>query len=288
MRKNRCAMPSTFFSKKITTFFSWCFFSFALVNVPANASELRSELHLGVGLGGQYLPHYRGSNETHTTVLPIPVIEYRGRILKSDGDGTRVEFSLAERVEFNISADLALRESNEETPLREGMPELKSEFQFGPSINIDLTGQGFNRGLILRLPLRPAISVGDGVEYIGFIANPMLTWIKPNIVDGWRLSFDAGLLYGSSDYHHHYYSVAPQYVTATRPEYAANDGFSGTFTELGIGSRRGNLIYGFNLRYDNLRHASFHSSPLVETDDYWSFTFGVGWFFKSWYWSDDV
>lgn len=262
---------------------------FLLAASPSlQASELRSELHLGAGIGGQYLPHYRGSRETHTTVLPIPFIEYRGRILKSDNDGTRLEFTLAERIEFNVSADLALRESIDDNPLRAGMPELKSEFQLGPSINIDLTGDGFKRGLVLRLPIRPAITVGDGVDYIGYTANPMITWMSPTLFYDWRMSVDLGVLYGSRDYHQHYYSVAPQYATALRPEYSATDGFSGTFTELGIGSRKGNLMYGFNFRYDNLRNASFRNSPLVETDNYWSVTFGIGWFFKSWFWADDV
>jgi MipA family protein len=254
----------------------------------ASESKLRSELHLGLGIGGQYLPHYRGSTETNTTVLPIPVIEYKGKILKSDRDGTRVEFSLAERVEFNISADLALRNDVEDNRLREGMPELQSEFQLGPSINIDLTGHGFHRGLILRLPVRPALAVGSDVDYIGYTANPMLTWVKPQIVNNWRLTLDLGVLYGSRDYHEHYYNVERKYVTPLRPYYAAKDGFSGTFTELGISSRSDDVIYGFSLRYDNLRGTAFYSSPLVETDHYWSVSFGIGWLFKSWIWTEPL
>src|SRR5690606_7432191 len=175
------------------------------------ASELRSELHLGAGIGGQYLPHYRGSSETHTTVLPIPVIQYRGRILKSDNEGTRLEVSLAERIEFNVSADLALRESIDDNRLRAGMPELKSEFQLGPSINIALTGDGVKRVFIVRLPIRPAFAIGDGVDYIGFTANPMVTWISPRLFEDWRMSLNMGVLYGSRDYHLHYYSVASKY-----------------------------------------------------------------------------
>lgn len=257
---------------------------FCCYGVSAYATQFKHELEFGVGVGGQYLPHYRGSKETHTKILPIPVIEYRGRILKSDREGTRAEFSLAERIEFNISADLALNDGAEDNRLREGMPELASEFQLGPSINIDLTGHGFNRGLILRLPVRPAFAVGSDSEYIGYVANPMLTWIQPRVFDQWRISFDVGALYGSEGYHQHYYSVSPQYVTVTRPEYSAEAGFSGTFTELGISSRHGNLIYGVSLRYDNLQDAAFYPSPLVETSDYWSFSFGVGWLFKTWSW----
>ncbi len=250
------------------------------------AEEFRHELEFGMGLGGQHLPHYRGSEETHTKMLPIPVVEYRGRILKSDRDGTRAEFSLAERIEFNISADLALNDGAEDNRLREGMPELESEFQLGPSVNIDLTGRGFNRGLILRLPVRPAFAFGSDSEYIGYVANPMLTWIQPRVLDRWRVSLDVGALYGSDRYHQHYYNVAPQYVTAARSEYSADAGFSGTFTEVGVSSKQGNLVYGVSLRYDNLRDAVFYDSPLVETGDYWSFSFGVGWLFKTWNWTE--
>lgn len=257
----------------------------SLCNQTINA-EVNHNLNLGVGIGGQYLPHYRGSRETHTRVLPIPVVEYKGRILKSDRDGTRAEFSLSERIEFNISADLALNDGAEDNRLRQGMPELESEFQLGPSLNIDLTGNGFNRGLILRLPIRPVITIGSDVNYIGYTFNPVVTWIKPDVFDHWRVSLDLGALYGSQDYHEHYYSVTSEYVTASRPEYYAKSGFSGTFSELGISSRHKNLFYGISFRYDNLSNAVFYKSPLVETDNYWSISFGMGWFLKSWHWKE--
>ena len=242
------------------------------------------KLQLGAGVGGQHLPHYRGSRDTHTQVLPIPVVEYTGKIFKSDRDGTRAEFSLTERIEFNVSADLALNDGAEDNQLRRGMPELQSEFQLGPSLNIDLTGNGFHHGLILRLPVRPVVTVGDGVDYIGYTANPVLTWVQPLVFSRWRLTVDMGMLYGSRDYHEHYYSVAPEYVIPGRREYAAHSGFSGTFTELGISSKQDKLVYGVSLRYDNLRDAVFYDSPLVETDNYWSVSFGIGWLFKTWEW----
>lgn len=254
-----------------------------IASLPACA-ETYHRLQIGAGLGGQYLPHYRGSEDTHTQVLPIPLVEYTGKILKADRDGTRVEFDLTERVEFNVSADLALNDGAKDNRLREGMPELESEFQLGPSLNIDLTGDGFKRGLILRLPIRPVITVGDGVEYIGYTANPMFTWVQPGVFDRWRMSLDMGLLYGSSDYHGHYYSVAQEYVRPGRPAYTADSGFSGTFTEISISSKKDKLLYGVSLRYDNLQNAVFYDSPLVETPDYWSVSFAVGWFFKEWEW----
>jgi MipA family protein len=259
---------------------------FAFCTFHVFASEMDHEMEIGVGVGGQYLPHYRGSRETHTKVLPIPVVEYRGKVFKSDQEGTRVEFALSDRIEFNVSADLALNDGAEDNVLRKGMPELESEFQLGPSINIDLTGDGFNRGLLLRLPVRPALAVGSDIDYIGYTFNPMLTYIQPDFLGKCRLSLDAGLLYGSQDYHQHYYSVAPEYVTETRAAYAAKSGFSGTFTEVGISSKNGNFVYGISFRYDHLSDAVFYPSPLVETNDYWSVSFGVGWMFRTLRWNN--
>lgn len=261
--------------------------SFIFCGVPLFAADMDHdhEMEIGLGIGGQYLPHYRGSRETHTKVLPIPVIEYRGKVFKSDRDGTRVEFALADRIELNVSADLALNDGAEDNVLRKGMPELESEFQLGPSINIDLMGKGFNRGLLLRLPVRPAFAVGSDIDYIGYTLNPMLTFIEPDF-SGLRISWDIGLLYGSQDYHQHYYGVTSEYVTETREEYKATSGFSGTFTELGISSKTGNIVYGVSFRYDNLTEAVFYPSPLVETHDYWSVSFGVGWMFRTLRWNN--
>ena len=265
-----------------------CLIVGSLLSWVGHAETIEHKLKLGFGIGGQHLPHYRGSKETHTQALPIPVMEYTGHIFKSDRDGTRAEFSLTDRIEFNLSADLALNDGAEDNRLREGMPELESEFQLGPSFNFDLTGDGFNRGLILRLPVRPAFTLGNNSDYIGYTFNPQVTWITPDVFNRLRISLDLGALYASQDYHQHYYNVDSKYVTATRPEYSAKSGFSGTFTELGISSRKGKLVYGISFRYDNLQDAVFYKSPLVETEDYWSVSFGIGWMFKSWQWHEKI
>src|SRR5262245_12238245 len=87
-----------------------------IFGLPVSATEVDHEMEIGIGVGGQYLPDYRGSRETHTKVLPIPVVEYRGKIFKSDREGTRAEFLLSDRIEFNISADLALNDGAEDNP----------------------------------------------------------------------------------------------------------------------------------------------------------------------------
>ena len=58
-------------------------------NYRSNKDQL-PKLELGVGLGAAFLPHYPGSDETHTLVLPFPAIVYRGEKIRSDEDGGNV------------------------------------------------------------------------------------------------------------------------------------------------------------------------------------------------------
>src|SRR5258708_19369460 len=37
----------------------------------------------GLGIGATTLPHYRGSDQSRTWVLPIPYLDYRGEVFKS-------------------------------------------------------------------------------------------------------------------------------------------------------------------------------------------------------------
>jgi hypothetical protein len=43
----------------------------------------------GVGVGVLRLPHYRGSDQSHTWVLPVPYFVYRGEFLRADREGAR-------------------------------------------------------------------------------------------------------------------------------------------------------------------------------------------------------
>lgn len=253
----------------------------------AQAEELKkNSLEIGMGVGGQSLNHYRGSSEEETVVLPFPALLYRGDFWRVDErDGVRGKLLGDEDFEFNLSGDLELRSSTEDNVLREGMPELDTAVQLGPELNFNLTGENLNKGWMLRVPVRAAFTVSlDDPQYIGYTFNPKLTYKHPNFYRNWSLKTDLALLYGSSDFHDYYYSVAPEYVTDTRPLYVAEAGYSGAYAKLGFHRREGNWIYRFSLRYDYLGGTEFEDSPLVETDHYYAVSFGVAWMFakKTW------
>lgn len=232
---------------------------------------------IGVGLGGQALPDYRGSDQRHNKFIPVPIVLYSGRYLKLDKSGARGELYGNKRVQLNLSADAALSADSEDNIARQGMPKLDSAFELGPSVNVRLTGPDFNQGWGLRLPLRAVTTIGgDGIKYRGYVFNPRLVWRKPDVLSGWGLGVSFGSLWGNQKYHSYYYSVLPEYVTSTRNEYAAGSGYSGSYSKLSIRKFTQGWLFGAYIRYDNLAGASFVRSPLVKTKHYGAIGVGIG------------
>ncbi len=250
-------------------------FVLLIISLPLySETKPRPKIELGLAFAGQYLNDYRGSSETQLQAYPIPFFIYRGEIIKADRGGLRAEFMENKRWEFNFSVAGALNGDSDDNRLREGMPELDSAIEMGPSINVNLTGDSFYDGWQFRLPVRAVFTIsGDGVHSVGYTANPKLTYNLKIPNSEWRSKLNVGLFYGSDDYHDYYYSVAPEFATADRPAYIAMGGFSGYFTKMSLFKRKNSMMYGMSLQYDYLNGAEFVDSPLVETDHYYSVSF---------------
>lgn len=265
-------------------FFVWTFF--LCIHSSNVFAEGKRRLEFGAGFGGQSLNHYRGSSEVETVALPFPVLIYHGDFWRIDEkDGVRGTLFGNTEFEFNLSGDLELRSSTEDNELRSGMPELDTVFQLGPELNVNLSGRDLDEGWMLRIPLRAAFAIStENFQHVGYTFNPKLTYKKPGFYKNWRLKTDLALLYGSNSFHDYYYSVAPEYVTATRGFYDADSGYSGAYAKLGFYKREGNWLYKFSLRYDYLDGTSFEDSPLVETNGFYAFSFGIAWMFAQTNW----
>lgn len=241
-----------------------------------HCQEAKPKIEVGVGLVSQVLADYRGSKRYSAQALPIPYVLYRGKIFKVDRGGVRGEFLQRNRYELNVSLDASLGGNDDQDNLRAGMPELDSTLEIGPSLDISLTGTDLSQGLSLRLPVRAVFAVGShGIDSVGYLFNPRLTWRKPNAWGGLRVSSHLGLLWADSTYHSYYYDVDSQYTQANRPAYDAGAGYSGTFIKMSLYKQVKGWRLGTSLRYDNLSGTVFNSSPLVETSSYVSLSLGI-------------
>lgn len=235
-------------------------------------------MEAGIGLVGQYIADYRGSKHYSLTALPIPYLLYEGRIFKADKDGVRGEFFSRTRYQLDISVGGSLHGESDDNIRRQGMPELLSSFELGPSFNIHLGDGNFDDGWSLRLPIRAVMGVDykkPDLDYIGYLFNPRLNWRNLDIGGGWRISTNVGIMLADRHYHAYYYDVAPQYANPERAYYHAKGGFSGINARISTYREFGDWRLGMSFNYDNLNGAVFRDSPLVETDHFVSFSFGM-------------
>lgn len=253
--------------------------SLALLLVAANlrAQEPLPRLELGIGLFALNAPDYRGSSESSAYLLPAPYIKYRGDRVRVDEGADGIIFE-SPNLLFTLSGNLSVP-ADDETPEREGMDELDALIEIGPSLNWRFLR--FERSAWwLDMPLRAAYTVDSDFDHVGYVFQPRLSWRLPaRRLGEWKLRFNFGPLYASDDYHDYYYTVGPGDVTATRPAYQAEGGFSGYRTEFSYSRRIGRYWLGGFLRYDSLRGSKVEDSPLVSDPGTWMGGIALAWIF---------
>lgn len=246
----------------------------ALAAVPARADQPLWEAGLGAGV--LRLPHYRGSDQSHTWLLPVPYFVYRGEILRADRDGARARLVDGERLDIDVSLAATAPTRSRDNRARAGMPDLAPTVEVGPNVNWTLA-RGAQWKLQARLPVRAAFTVESAPDAIGWVASPNLNldWRHA----GWNLGVLAGPVFGSRRFNAYYYDVAPAYAGATRPAYRAPAGAAGWRAVFGASRRVGPVWLGAFVAADSLRGARFDASPLVRQRDTHAFGIAVSWVF---------
>ena len=258
-----------------------------MFGVPAQAYHL-PKWELGVGVAALNLPAYRGARGSENHLLPFPYVVYRGERLRADEEGIRTK--LIDRSRFRLDLSLAgnLPVKDTDVEARRGMPELDPIGEIGPTLDWSLwrsilPDNNADVELWLRSPLRAAFSVGDPLlAHRGWVFSPSLDLVyrrgSARHLQRWALSM--GPLYATQDFHRYFYEVSPAFVTPTRNEYHASGGYSGARITLSFTIYREDWFFGGFARYDDLSHAVFIDSPLVETDSFFALGLAVSRVFK--------
>ena len=254
----------------------------ALACGPAIAQQKDEPLwEAGIGLAGIYFPHYRGSEQSRTYVLPAPYFVYRGDFFKADRHGVRGIFFKSDRVDLNMSVGASLPVDSGDTVAREGMPDLKPTFELGPSLDLTMWRSADRRSKVdVRLPLRGAITVESHPRFIGaqFFPHVNLDLQDPAGFTGWNLGVLAGPVFTDARYNRYFYEVTPEFANASRPAYTSpGGGFAGTQFLVALSKRFPKVWVGGFARYDTLRGAKFEESPLVTSKRYFATGIGVSW-----------
>jgi len=232
----------------------------------------------GLGAGALRLPHYRGSDQSHNWLLPVPYLVYRGDFFKADRDGARAVLLEAPRFEMDISVAASAPTRSKDNRAREGMDDLSPTFEIGPNLNWHLA-HGSNWKLDFRAPVRAVVTVDSSAGLIGYSAAPKIN--LDTRLHGWNLGTQVGALYGTRKLHEYFYGVSAENATPDRPAYSAPGGYEGYQATIALSRRFERYWVGMYARYDSLAGATFADSPLVRRRDNYSVGIAMAWIITS-------
>lgn len=249
-------------------------------SLSAGAAEEKPLWEAGVGVATVSFPAYRGSDQRQAFALPTPYFVYRGEFLKADKDGVRAQLFDADRVNVTLSGALSPPAYSRDIRVREGMPDLRANFEVGPQLNLALWESDNRRQeLKLLLPLRAAFTLERSPRSIGWVFHPKFNMDFGGIpgLTGWNAGMQVGPLFGDRKQHQYFYGVDSASAAAARPAYQAKGGFAGMQYILGVSKRYDKTWVGAFVRFDSLRGATFADSPLVRTRNYVAGGVAVSW-----------
>lgn len=240
------------------------------------------KLELGVGVGAASLPHYPGSDESHTVVLPFPTLIYRGDTFRSDEDGgLRGRFLYTDHFEINMSFGASLPVQSSDNDERAGMPSLDFILEFGVGFIYHFIPKSSNSNfkISLSLPIRHALSTDFGsIDNRGLVFAPFL-YSYYEITENLTLFTGVTATYATDRLHEYIYGVGSQDVTPTRSAYDANGGHIMNSYVMGLSYNYSDYSFWAGYSFNDAQTNANTDSPLFVKDQSQSFGLAMTWWF---------
>jgi MipA family protein len=232
----------------------------------------------GVSAIGISSPAYPGAKERVGFALPLPWFIYRGPIFRADQNTVGARVLKTQVVEFDVGFAASLGASSDDVKVREGMPDLGFQFEFGPRMRVNLARPTPDSVVRLDLPLRGVFEIDGGIKQRGLAFEPRVSYDNRNIGGGWGLSTNAGVVIGDRKYNEFLYGVPRQFATPTRAAYQAKAGVITPRVQLTLlySLTEDVRFFGFT-RYDFASAGANRDSPLHVKNGGASFGLGASW-----------
>ena len=223
-------------------------------------------------------PAYPGAADRSARALVLPYFVYRGEVLRMDRSGIGARLLHTEAVEFDIGLDTSLPSHSQDSPTRQGMPDLGTLVEFGPRLKLTLARPAPGQRLRLDLPLRTALEINGGMRQQGLAFEPELRYEIRDAGAGWSLGSSVSLVLGDQKLNSYFYEVAPQYATALRPVYEAQAGLIATRLALSTSKDLSSDLRVFGmLRLESYAGGVNQNSPLRVQSSGVSIGLGLAW-----------
>ncbi|PID75321.1 MAG: hypothetical protein CSB23_04385 [Deltaproteobacteria bacterium] len=242
-------------------------------HLPGAKADKLPLYEYGLAALGARFPHYRGSDEYSTYVLPVPYFVYRGKRLQANREGVRGIFFRYRNIQSALSLFGTPPVPNENSA-RRGLSRRDGTVEIGPAVRYFFYQDGENDTLYVESAVRGVLSVGleDGLDIAGqgISADCTLVYKNSSLFSEQKIRYhlSTGPLFGDSRFHSFYYEVDSHEATPFRQSYQAGGGYGGwqlsgsVLKE--ITAKLQVALYG---KWLNTSGAVFADSPLARTTD---------------------
>lgn len=217
---------------------------------------------------------YPGSDQQVNRAFPLPIIIYRGELLRADRDTAGIRALKTDTFELDVSFAGAFGASNGTLDARRGMQELGTLVELGPRVKWRLGAAPGGGRLTAEFPLRAVFDLSDNAAHRGVSFEPKLVYARES--GPWRYSASAGAILADTRLAKTFYQVNPDEAIDGRPAYNAESGLvslrlSSTFSRK---LSRDWSLFGI-ARLDSVADAANAASPLVRRTSGGSVGLGV-------------
>jgi hypothetical protein len=220
---------------------------------------------------------YPGSSQRVSTGLLLPLLMYRGPVLRADENSLGLRALRTPRLELDIGLSGAFGSHASESVARRGMADIGTLVEFGPRLRLDLGPAPGDGRWRLSLPLRGVFDLSHQLASRGLSFEPELSWRRRSST-GWSTTVHASAVIANERLADVFYEVGPRDVTTARPAYDAKAGLIAwrlslsTSTHLSPDWR----LFGYG-RLDSVQGAANRHSPLVDRNSGASVGIGLAW-----------
>jgi outer membrane scaffolding protein for murein synthesis (MipA/OmpV family) len=219
--------------------------------------------------------HYRGSDQSKDWIFPSPYFKYVSKKMELEPSYIRGTFYQNEIFAIKLSLNAGLSADSSDNRARSGMPDLDWTLEAGPMVIWHIWKSQDKKSYIdFEFPARQVFATDlKSIKPIGIFMVPYINWVMRPTEKNFNLHTEISFAYmhATKKFHSYFYEVAEQFVTAGRPHYSAQGGYSGVHGTLIFKKSFGDFTFTPFARWDYLKGTVFEDSPLVKTKSYWLF-----------------